>query len=178
MMYHIESFKTTINSVAAAAQQGAAYFLVLPSTLVHPNYAHAWLALAAQAENDTTAAAFDATLMLFIAEFFTLADRVLLAHEIRNSRLPRDMRVTDFARAIQHNNNRIVSLPGTEPKLTEDQIKVALYNAMPLGWQVNWNNNHLGNIHEAELSSIVGYFSHQQLQSISYRNNIETLRSP
>jgi hypothetical protein len=173
LMFHIEMFKTTIISAVTANQQGRACFLVFPRTLIHPSYAHSWAALVAEANNHTTLNAFDATLLLFIKEFYTPAHRVLLAQELRKSRLPRNMRVTAFAQSLKRNNNRIVSLPGTEPPLTQDQVKMAFFEAMPVTWKANWNNPSVGNVQEMEFASIVEYFADQQIMAIDKvkRNN-------
>ena len=176
LMYHIETFKTTIASAVTANQLAAASFQNFPRTLVHPNYAHVWPTLL-NANEQTTVAHFDATLLRFIAEFFTSADRVRLANELRRCRLPRDMRVPAFARSLERNNNRVVSLPGTEPELTPDQIKEAFYQAMPVAWKANWNNHHPGTLHASEFKDIVAYFAHQQLNSIEkVKQNLEKQR--
>jgi hypothetical protein len=165
LMYHIETFKTTIHSAVAANHRASALFLVFLRTLIHPNFAHVYSAYAADVEEETEEA-FDAIVLELIKEFFTPADRVQLAQELRTCRLPRDMCVASFARALERNNNRILSLPGTEPALTEGQLKTAFFNAMPVAWKANWNNHHPGTIDDTPISEIITYFAHQQLQSI------------
>ena len=178
LMFHIESFKTTVDSAVTEVQKGPTYFNVFPRTLVHPNYSHCWSDLYDAAANTTTAESFDELILSLIKEFFTPADRVLFAQELRNTRLPRDMRVPAFARSLQRNNNRVLSLPGLEPKLDDQQIKTAFYNAMPVAWKANWNNHHPGGIQDTGLSSIVAYFAHQQHQAIEKQKaNVDKQRA-
>ena len=178
VMFHIESFKTTIDSAVTEAQRGAAYFSVFPRTLVHPNYEHCYRDLVAAAANMTTAASFDDVILKMIKEFFTPADRELFVQQLRNSKLPRDMRVAAFARSLQRNNNRVLSLPGAEPNLDGQQIKNAFYNAMPVAWKANWNNHHPGGLLNTALPSIVEYFAHQQHQSMEKaKANAEKMRA-
>lgn len=172
LIFHIKSFQTLMSSAVTENQQAMALFMMFPCTLVHPNYYHVWVAVVANPLAQMIEV-FNQCIQAFIAEFYTAADHVLLAKELRFACLPHLQCVTCFVRALEHHNKCITHLPGNKPNLLLDQLKDVFLQAMPTAWKNNWNNFHPStSLHDIALSLLVESVAHQQHLSIEKHKKI------
>ena len=85
-----------------------------------------------------TVPAFDAAIVSFKQAFMTSNTKANLIDYINTVVKPRNMAVHTFARRLQSLNRYANELPDEQniPTLTDDQIKKAVYMAMPDRWQL------------------------------------------
>jgi hypothetical protein len=167
MIPHCLQVLSKVNSaVAVENHKGPSYFKVFPRTLsmiLEP----VWNQLVEEARNNDegggaeTENNFILRLKEFIAVHSTSADRHEWLKILRTDKKPRDMGVQAFWYRLRELNKQIEWLPGSEPVLTDDQIKQAFYDAMPETWKDRYVYS--GSSFEGStMAQVVKYFRDQE----------------
>jgi hypothetical protein len=153
-------------AVGNNAHRGQSYFKVFPrmlSMMLEPVRNH--LMEEARTDNDVddaeTEANFDLHLKEFIAVHSTSSDHHEWLQSLQTETKPREMGVQKFWYRLIDINKQIEWLPGFEPVLTDDQIKQAFYNAMPVTWRDRYV--HSGKVfQESKMAEVAQYFRSQE----------------
>ncbi len=165
ILAHCKVIKHKIKRVVSAATHvGPSFFEVFPRTL-EQEMEDAWEpAVAALGPNPAqTEENFDQALKTFIAAHATGRDRHALVQQLSHPTKPKDMAVQAYHHRLLELNNAVELLPGTKPKLTDEQLKQALYDGMPQTWQKQFISG--GNQYETmDMAELVAYF--RELESI------------
>ena len=167
LLPHCLDVKSKIDAVVSTeAHRAPSYFRVLPRTVSTVLQA-IWEQLLG--EDDAPAQdqdGFASNVRRLVALHCTEDDRYELAQQLRNpSTKPKGMAVQTFYYRLTELNSYISWLPGTEPALTDAQLKQALHDAMPSTWRERFSNagNSVSSVTKAEM---VRYFRVQQKNSL------------
>jgi hypothetical protein len=112
--------------------------------------------------NEEKLANFNILLRHFFEAHSTDDDRHDLLTQIRNVRLPKQMKTQSFFYRLRELNDYVDWLPGHEPKLTEDQLNLAFYTGMRLKWKERYVNAGKS-IQHNNRQSLLRYFRNQQV---------------
>jgi hypothetical protein len=84
-----------------------------------------------------------------------------VAKDTSTDKKPRDMNVQTFWYQIHDINKQIEWLPGSEPVLTDNQLKQSFYDAMPETWKNRYVNS--GSVFEdSTFAQVAEYFRCQE----------------
>ena len=92
---------------------------------------------ASDLDETPTSEQVDALIQKFIAAHSSPHDQEALLRQLRNLRKPRKMLTQAFWYRIRELNNYLGWLPGNLQRLTDTDIKDAIYNGMPEKWQLH-----------------------------------------
>ena len=106
-------------------------------------------------------AAFFNQVKAMIASFATEEDRRDLLNQLRDAQKPRDVTVQTMWYRMTEINNMVDYLPGTDPKLTANQLLKAFHDAMPQRWRDRFLNAGL-TVDTTVLPKILHYFRMQE----------------
>ena len=165
LLTHCVEVSSKIRSeVTDDADVGPSLFKTFERTLSIPLRA-VWSLIADQID-ERTSEAFDDALREFIAAHATEQDRHELVQQLLHPVKPRSMRVQAFYYRLMELNTYVDWLPGTDAKLTEQQLKRAFYDGMPATWRERFVN--AGKVFSSETKAqIIRYFRSQEMQAIS-----------
>ena len=163
---HCLEIKNRVESVIRTpAHVGPSLFRVMRRTLSSVIQTEWDSALAENAYNaPETVELFETTLKFFIKNKSTQEDRHDLLQQLRQAKKPRDLSVNTFYLRLLQLNEYVKWLPGTAQQLDNDQIKMALYSAMPEAWQqrLSQSGQEIGSITVAQA---IRYFRNQEIKS-------------
>ena len=144
---------------------GPSYFKGFPRTLSIPLTA-VWDQVVAGLNDDAhTVANFDQAIQDFIACHATEQDRHDLVRQLLHPTKPRDLGVQAFYYRLLELNSAVPLLPGTDAPLTNEQLKQAFYDGMPVRWKDRFVNSG-SQITQMATSEIVRYFRSQENQAL------------
>jgi hypothetical protein len=165
MIPHIISIKSKVTTtVSEEDHAGPSLFEVFPRSLSIV-LATIWEQVRDDAlNNDETVANFDNRAKDLLAVHATSDDRYDLVQQLRAIRKPRELPVQAFWYKLKEFNSYIDWLPGTEPALTEGQLKQTFHDSMPITWRERFAN--AGNtVLALAMAEMVRYFRKQENQA-------------
>jgi hypothetical protein len=106
----------------------------------------------------------------FIASHSTAEDCHELVSQLRSPHKPWEILVQSFYHRLREVNGYVEWLPGNEPRLNDDQLKQALFDAMPFTWRERFAK--AGHSSSAmTLAEVLIYF--RQQESLAIRKQME-----
>jgi transposase InsO family protein len=178
---HILSLINMINQVVVSAQdRGESLYQVLPRTL-NTTLANMWFTMMTRAEQDDaeddedkdkrSITSFHASARAFIALVAEASDQHDLYQQLtsRNT-LPRDLDVNIFYQRLLTLNSYIDWMPGRHKAMSDEDLKTAFHDAMPIAWQ---NSLEQANEDHADMTinRLVSYMRHRQKRAKENQDN-------
>jgi len=112
-------------------------------------------------DQDETLESFDNCLRTFIESHATTDDQHELIQQLRTPKKPRELPVHNFYYRLRELNAYVEWLPGTEPPLTDNQLKQAFYDAMPNSWRERFIGAGHSNL-TMSMAELIRYFRLQE----------------
>jgi hypothetical protein len=170
LIAHAVAVRTKVlSSVGTVAHRGPALYELYPRSLPFVLLSE-WEQLNSEADqaetvdNTTTIVNFDARLREFIEAHATADFRYELAQFLRSCHKPMNLPVHTFSYKLREFNSYIEWIPGTKPKLNDQQLKQAFHDAMPPTWRDRFAN--AGNtVTTLSMPQLLQYFRTQEEQA-------------
>ena len=167
---HCMEFRDAIaTAVDNAAYLGPSLYRVFPRTLSSV-LRTVWDQLNADAtinpavDNSETSDHFDDRVREFIAVYSTEADRYDLVQLMRSTKKPMEVSIRALFFRLKQLNSYVPWIPGTEPQLSEDQLKQAFHDAMPAKWKERFTSaGH--SVTTRNQAQMLHYFGAQEAQA-------------
>jgi hypothetical protein len=118
----------------------------------------------ATVDNTATIVNFDARFREMIQVHTNQNDRYEMAQSLRACRKPRELPVQFFRCKLREFNSYIEWIPGTEPALSDQQMKQTFHDAMPPTWRERFAKG--GNsLNGMTFVQVVQFFRQQEVQA-------------
>jgi len=165
LLPHCLAIKSKIKTtVAIAAHTGPSYFRVFPRT-ISPVLKQDWTQLLQDHLQPETEAGFSAALRQLILDHCTAEDQHKLSQQLSSPKKPISLHVQSFFYHLRELNQYMSWMPGTEPLLTQDQLRQAFYDAMPTTWKDRFQSaGH--SVTTLTMAQVVRYFRQQEKNSM------------
>jgi hypothetical protein len=146
-----------LNTVPTVNQQGPSLFGNFPrtmSTVLQTEWQQVLLDHPVEAQTVQT---FRESILHFIAVHFDPEDQHQLLQQLRRPRKPRSLSVQTYFYCYKRTNGFMNLLPGPAQELNNDEVRQAIYAAMPLKWQ-NEYTQIKGRVDQQTLAEVVRFF--------------------